>query len=188
MLFIDDNSPDGTGERLDNLATQDARINVLHRSGKLGIGSAHLAAINFAYTNSVSVLVTMDADLTHSPEHIPTLLKLLSSADVVVASRFIDNGGLSDWNLKRRAMTLLGHLLTRVLLQIPYDSSGAFRAYRISNIPIELFGLVKSIGYSFFFESIKILDMNKTRITEFPVVLPAAVRNIILPEHSKIKK
>ena len=121
LLFIDDNSPDGTGERLDNLATQDARINVLHRSGKLGIGSAHLAAINFAYTNSVSVLVTMDADLTHSPEHIPTLLKLLSSADVVVASRFIDNGGLSDWNLKRRAMTLLGHLLTRVLLQIPYD-------------------------------------------------------------------
>ena len=182
LLFIDDNSPDGTGERLDHLATQDARINVLHRSGKLGIGSAHLAAINFAYTNSVGVLVTMDADLTHSPEHIPTLLKLLSSTDVVVASRFIDNGGLSDWNLKRRAMTLLGHLLTRVLLQIPYDSSGAFRAYRISNIPIELFGLVKSIGYSFFFESIKILDMNKTRITEFPVVLPARTYG-----HSKMR-
>ena len=154
----------------------------MHRSGKLGIGSAHLAAINFAYTNSVSVLVTMDADLTHSPEHIPTLLKLLSSTDVVVASRFGDNGGLSDWNLKRRAMTLLGHLLTRVLLQIPYDSSGAFRAYRISNIPIELCGLVKSIGYSFFFESIKILDMNKTRITEFPVVLPARTYG-----HSKMR-
>lgn len=182
LLFIDDNSPDGTGERLNHLSKQDGRIRVIHRSGKLGIGSAHHAAIEYAYKNSIDVLVTMDADLTHSPEHIPKLLALLSSAEVVIASRFIESGGLSDWNFKRKVMTKLGHILTKILLQIPYDSSGAFRAYRISKIPVQLFSLIQSNGYSFFFESIKILEMNKTRITEMPIVLPSRTYG-----HSKMK-
>ncbi len=173
LLFIDDNSPDGTGERLDHLSSLDKRISVIHRSGKLGIGSAHQAAISYAYKNSAEILVTMDADLTHSPEHIPALINLLSSADVVIASRFMEHGGLTDWNLGRKAMTKLGHLLTQTLLRLPYDASGAFRIYNLSNIPFECFSLVKSEGYSFFFESLKILEMNNTRIVEHPVVLPS---------------
>jgi dolichol-phosphate mannosyltransferase len=148
----------------------------------LGIGSAHRAAIEFAYKNSIDVLVTLDADLTHSPEHIPQLLELLSSAEVVIASRFIGNGGLSDWNFNRKVTTHLGHLLTKILLQVPYDSSGAFRAYRISKIPVVLLSIIQSSGYSFFFESIKILEMNKIRITEMPVVLPSRTYG-----HSKMK-
>ena len=173
LLFIDDNSPDGTGERLDQLSSLDKRISVIHRSGKLGVGSAHQAAISYAYQNSAEILVTMDADLTHSPEHIPALINLLSSADVVIASRFMEYGGLADWNLGRKAMTKLGHLLTQTLLRLPYDASGAFRIYNLSNIPFECFNLVKSEGYSFFFESLKILEMNNTRIVEHPVVLPS---------------
>jgi len=173
LLFIDDNSPDGTGERLDHLSRLDKRISVLHRSGKLGIGSAHQVAIAYAYQNSVEILVTMDADLTHSPEHIPALINLLSSADVVIASRFMESGGLADWNLGRKAMTQLGHLLTKTLLRLPYDASGAFRIYNLSHIPVECFRLVQSEGYSFFFESLKILEMNNTRIVEHPVVLPS---------------
>ena len=182
LLFIDDNSPDGTGQRLNHLSKQDNRISVIHRREKLGIGSAHRAAIEFAYKNSIDVLVTLDADLTHSPEHIPQLLELLSSAEVVIASRFIGNGGLSDWNFNRKVTTHLGHLLTKILLQVPYDSSGAFRAYRISKIPVMLFSIIQSSGYSFFFESIKILEMNKIRITEMPVVLPSRTYG-----HSKMK-
>lgn len=173
LLFIDDNSPDGTGERLDHLSSLDKRISVLHRSGKLGIGSAHQVAISYAYQNSVEVLVTMDADLTHSPEHIPALMNMLGSADVVIASRFMENGGLADWNLGRKAMTQLGHLLTKTLLRLPYDASGAYRIYNLSHIPVECFRLVQSEGYSFFFESLKILRMNNTRIVEHPVVLPS---------------
>lgn len=173
LLFIDDNSPDGTGERLDQLSKLDKRISVIHRSGKLGIGSAHQAAIAYAYQNSIEVLITMDADLTHSPEHIPTLLNLLDSADVVIASRFVGSGGLSDWNLGRKAMTILGHLLTRKLLRLPYDASGAFRIYNLSNISSKCFDIVRSDGYSFFFESLKILDLNQIRIIEHPVVLPS---------------
>ena len=172
LLFIDDNSPDGTGERLDHLSNLDKRISVIHRSGKLGIGSAHQAAITYAYQNSAKILVTMDADLTHSPEHIPALMNLLRSADVVIASRFMEHGGLADWNISRKAMTKLGHLLTQTLLRLPYDASGAFRIYNLSHIPVECFGLVQSDGYSFFFESLKILEMNETRIVEHPVVLP----------------
>jgi dolichol-phosphate mannosyltransferase len=182
LLFIDDNSPDGTGQRLRHLSKLDNRISVIHRSDKLGIGSAHLVAIEYAYKNSIDVLVTMDADLTHSPEHIPQLLELLRSAEVVIASRFMGNGGLSDWNFTRKLTTHLGHLLTRILLQIPYDSSGAFRAYRISKIPVMLFSLIQSNGYSFFFESTKILEINRTRITEMPVVLPSRTYG-----HSKMK-
>jgi dolichol-phosphate mannosyltransferase len=182
ILFVDDNSPDGTGERLDQLAKNDKRITVIHRSGKLGIGSAHQTAIAYAYQSGIEVLVTMDADLTHSPEHIPQLIDLLELADVVIASRFLDSGGLSDWNFRRKAMTQLGHLLTRTLLRMPYDASGAFRVYNLGKIPSESFSFIQSTGYSFFFESLKILEMNNAKIVEHPVVLPSRTYG-----HSKMK-
>lgn len=182
ILFVDDNSPDGTGQRLDQLAKIDKRISVIHRAGKLGIGSAHQTAIAYAYQSGTEVLVTMDADLTHSPEHIPQLINLMESADVVIASRFLDSGGLSDWNFRRKAMTQLGHLLTRILLRMPYDASGAFRVYNLGKIPSECFNIMQSTGYSFFFESLKILEMNNAKIVEHPIVLPSRTYG-----HSKMK-
>ena len=89
ILFVDDNSPDGTGKILDELASTDPTVQVLHREGKLGIGSAHLAGIEWAYQHGTRVLVTMDADCTHSPEEVSLFIDASEKAAVVVGSRFI---------------------------------------------------------------------------------------------------
>jgi dolichol-phosphate mannosyltransferase len=172
LLFIDDNSPDGTGRILDKLALTDSQILVTHRPRKMGIGSAHLHAIFKAYSENYAILVTLDADLTHSPENINNMILSLNSADVATSSRFLNRSDLDGWNLRRKATTHLGHLLTKVLLGLPYDSSSGFRAYNLANIPERCFELVRNSGYSFFFESLKILDLNKVAIVDVPMNLP----------------
>jgi len=182
LLFIDDNSPDGTGAILEAFANQDQKIAVIHRPGKLGVGSAHLEGLRYAYKAGMSIVITLDADLTHSPENIHGMIEALENADVATASRFHHDGGLDGWNFTRKVMTHAGHTLTRVLLGLPYDASSAFRAYRLTTIPQGCFDLVRTSGYSFFYESLKILSMNEISIIDVPVVLPARTYG-----HSKMK-
>lgn len=172
LLFMDDNSPDGTGEILDRLAMADPRLRVRHRTGKLGIGSAHKQAIAWAAEQKYPVLITMDCDLTHSPEHIPAFIRHGETADVVLGSRFISAESLADWNLFRKFLTHLGHFLTRHVLRVPYDATGAFRLYRLDRIRPELFALVESDSYAFFFESLYVLCHAGARIHEVPIALP----------------
>lgn len=173
VLFIDDDSPDGTGPLLDALCEGYARLSVIHRIGKRGIGGAHLEGIAAAYAGGYQRLVTLDCDFSHSPEDIPAFLEASDSADVVVGSRWTALDSLPGWNLFRRMMTGAGHFLTRAVLGMPYDATGAFRAYRLDHIPEALFSLVQSRSYSFFFESLFILHQNGFRIEEIPIVLPA---------------
>ena len=173
VLFMDDNSPDGTGELLEGLKSRFPRLVVHHCREKLGIGSAHAEAVQWAYDNGYHLLVTMDCDFTHSPADIPRLIGAAEKHDVVVGSRWAQPGSLPGWNLYRRSMTLFGHLLTRTLLGIPQDATGAFRAYRLDRIHRGVFRLVRSRGYSFFFESLFVLRKNGSSIGEVPIVLPA---------------
>ncbi|MBI4346111.1 MAG: glycosyltransferase [Elusimicrobia bacterium] len=173
VLFCDDASPDGTGELLDRLAKEHPRLHVLHRKGKEGIGTAHQAGIAWAYDRGYELLVTMDADFTHPPSFIPRFLERAGETDVVVGSRYLQKDSLDEWNLFRWSLTKLGHFLTVVCLGLPYDATGAFRAYRLDRIPRRLFGLVRSPGYSFFFESLYALHSNRFKIVEVPIVLPA---------------
>ena len=172
MLFVDDNSLDGTGAILDELANSVAQIQVIHRPGKLGIGSAHLDGIMWAYSHGYTHLVTMDCDFTHSPENIRDLMDYSDEYDVIVGSRYILDGSLDGWNIWRKFLTRMGHILTTTLLRMPYDATGAFRLYRLDHIPKDVFELVASKGYSFFFESLTILNINKYKIKEIPIVLP----------------
>lgn len=173
VLFLDDASPDGTGALLDSLAERYPRLTVIHRSRKLGIGSAHQEGIAYAYEHGYSTLVTMDADHTHKPEDIPRLIAASPGYDVVVGSRYLNAGSLPGWNVFRRALTNVGHQLTKKLLGIPGDASGALRLYHIARIRREVFALVRSRSYSFFFESLFMLAQNGYRIREIPIVLPA---------------
>jgi dolichol-phosphate mannosyltransferase len=182
ILFIDDNSPDGTGALLEQLATENPRIHVVHRSGKLGIGTAHQDGIRWAYDHAYRLLVTMDCDFTHSPALIPEFLGEASRCDVVVGSRYLKKGSLRDWNFTRRVLTRTGHLLTTRLLRLPHDATGAFRVYRLDRIPSGLFSLVHSIGYSFFFESLYVLNSNGFNIREVAIDLPARTYG-----HSKMR-
>ena len=173
VLFVDDNSPDGTGALLDAMCADYPRLSVRHRAGKEGIGSAHLDGIAAAYAGGYERLVTLDCDFSHSPEDIPDFLRAADDADVVVGSRWTSAKSLPGWNLFRRMMTGIGHVLTRSVLGMPYDATGAFRAYRLDRIPQRVFSLVQSRSYSFFFESLFILNKNGLRIREIPIVLPA---------------
>jgi dolichol-phosphate mannosyltransferase len=173
LLFIDDNSTDGTGDILDRIAKEQSKLYVVHRSGKLGVGSAHKDGIAYAYQKQYDILITMDADFTHSPSYITKLLERADTHDIVVTSRYMEKDSLKDWNLFRKTVTWFGHSLTRYVLGLRYDASGAFRLYNLNNINRAVFVKILSNGYSFFFESLFILNFNKYRIVETPIILSA---------------
>ena len=174
LLIVDDRSPDGTGEIADRLAAEDPAIQVIHRPGKLGIGGAHMEILHRAYAMGVTHLITMDCDFTHQPEDIPKFIELaLEGSDLVIGTRFVDPRSLKDWEPFRKMVTYLGHFLTRHLLGMPYDASGAFRLYRLERVPSRVFDLVTARGYAFFFQSLYILWLNGFSVREIPIVLPA---------------
>ncbi len=182
ILFMDDGSPDGTGDVADAIAKNDPLVSVIHRKGKMGIGSAHSEGIRWAYERGFQTLVTLDCDFTHQPDDIPQFVECSKKYDVVIGSRYLDKKSLSDWNLYRKTLTHLGHFLTRHLLKIPHDASGAFRVYRLDRITKDVFGLVVSKSYSFFFESLYILSFNGYSVHEISISLPKRTYG-----HSKMK-
>lgn len=182
IMFLDDNSPDGTGQVLDELARSSPNLSVIHRTGKLGIGTAHVTGINWAYDRGYRILITMDSDFTHSPSDISRFLAESEQADIVVGSRYMRDTSLGTWNLFRKSLTRLGHFLTKLFLRMPYDATGAFRLYRLDLLPRYWLKAVHSHGYSFFFESLFILHFNKFRIREVAIDLPTRVYG-----HSKMR-
>lgn len=172
ILWLDDNSPDGTGGILDEMASADGKMRVIHRAGKEGIGSAHMEGINYAYEKSYDVLITMDCDFTHDPADVPEFLSASEGVDIAVGSRYLRDNSLEGWSAYRKILTNLGHFLTRHLLGMPYDATGAFRLYVLKGIDREIFRKVRSRGYSFFFESLFALMTNGLRIKELPIALP----------------
>jgi dolichol-phosphate mannosyltransferase len=176
VLFMDDDSPDGTGVILDDLARRHPTVRVIHREGKQGIGTAHRAGIAWAYDHGYDLLVTLDADFSHSPSDVPRLLAARADdVEVVVGSRYLRRGSLPGWNVYRRTLTTLGHALTATMLGMPYDASGALRLYDLRRIPRAVFSLVTATSYAFFAESLFVLHLDGARIREIPIVLPARV-------------
>ncbi len=173
LLFMDDHSPDGTGEILDALAREQPRLKVAHRSGKLGIGSAHQDAIARAYVQDYETLITMDCDFTHSPSYIRDFISAAEDVDVVIGSRYMRRDSLDEWNTFRLTLTRTGHILTRLFLGIPFDATGGYRLYRLNRIDKHVFDSVESTGYSFFFESLYLLFRDGRKIKEIPITLPA---------------
>ncbi|MCX7991071.1 MAG: polyprenol monophosphomannose synthase [Proteobacteria bacterium] len=171
LLVADDNSPDGTGEILEKLRKIFPKLIVVHREKKLGIGNAHKFGISYAYEKGYEYLLTMDCDFTHSPSDIPLFLEN-SEYDIVIGTRYTKEDSLKDWNIYRRFLTKLGHFLTKYLLGMDYDATGAFRLYNLKKIDKKVFDKVRSDGYSFFFESLFFLNLNGYKIKEIPIVLP----------------
>jgi len=173
ILFLDDNSPDGTGKLIDKIIHRDEKAFVIHRKGKSGIGCAHQDGIRWAYEKEYQFLITMDCDFSHSPAYIADFMRYAPEYDVVVGSRYMQEKSLLGWSKFRKALTTLGHFLTKKLLRMPYDATGAFRCYALKRIPQSLFGLIQSKGYSFFFESLYVLSLNHYSVKEFSINLPA---------------
>ena len=150
VLVLDDNSPDGTGAVADGLAADDVQVHVLHRLAKEGLGAAYLAGFAWALDHDYDVLVEMDADGSHQPEQLPTLLAAMAGADVVLGSRWVPGGSVVNWPLHRKALSLGGNVYTRVLLGMPIgDATGGYRAYRASALRSMDLHDVASQGYCF---------------------------------------
>jgi dolichol-phosphate mannosyltransferase len=150
VLIADDNSPDGTGAIADELAASDDQIHVLHRAGKEGLGAAYLEGFGWARDAGYDAVVEMDADGSHAPEELPTLLDALIDADAVLGSRWVPGGKVLNWPLSRHLISRTGNLYTRLALRMPFkDATGGYRVYRMKALDAMDLGGVASQGYCF---------------------------------------
>ncbi len=171
VLVSDDNSPDGTGTLADELAAADHRVNVLHRHGKLGLGTAILAAMRYAMEHDYDLLVNMDADFSHHPRYLPALLEGMKRYDVMIGSRYIAGGGSANWPLSRRLMSRAVNTAVRLLMRIPArDTSGGYRCYRVAKLRQTDLDHLLSRGYSFQQEVLYRCRRAGCRIGETPII------------------
>lgn len=170
ILFCDDNSPDGTGALIDELVTKDSRVHVIHRPGKMGLGTATIEGFNYARKHNYDYLITMDADFTHDPSFIPNLIEKKDHADIVIGSRYIAGGKMEGWNKIRLPFTYFWRSMIKYGLGMPYDCTGAFRIYRVTILKPEIYTKLTSKGFSFGMEALYRLQQNGARIIEIPIL------------------
>jgi dolichol-phosphate mannosyltransferase len=171
ILVVDDNSPDGTAALVNGMAEQDPRIRLLLRPGKLGLGTATLAAMRFAMRDDYDLLVNMDADFSHHPRHLPALLAGMDRHDVMIGSRYVPGGGTVGWPLSRWLISRSVNAMVRFLFRFrARDLSGAFRCYRVSKLREASLERVLSRGYSFQQEVLYRCKRAGCRIGETPIV------------------
>jgi dolichol-phosphate mannosyltransferase len=187
ILVIDDHSPDGTGDWCDRRAAVDDRFHVLHRAGKLGLGTATLAAMQYAIDHGYEWMLNMDADFSHHPRHLPAMLAAMQrsgpdAVDVIIGSRYVAGGGIEGWPWRRHWMSRSVNGYARWLLGLsPRDCSGAFRGYRTALLQRLDFAAIRSRGYSFQEEILWLLKRQGARFAETPIVFADRTKG-----HSKI--
>jgi dolichol-phosphate mannosyltransferase len=171
VLVVDDNSPDGTGQIADEMAAADPRIHVLHRAGKLGLGTAILAAMRYAVDHGYDYQINMDADFSHHPRYLPAIVAGMDRHDVMIGSRYVPGGGTVAWPVSRQLMSWGINLLVRFLFRIAaHDCSGAYRCYRVSRLQDAHLEQMVSRGYSFQQEVLYRCRKAHCRIGETPIV------------------
>lgn len=172
VLFVDDNSPDGTGAILDELAAANPRIHVLHRAGKLGLGTAYIAGFRWGLQRAYDYLFEMDADGSHDPKYLPQMLALAQDgADVVVGSRNIPGGGTVNWGLGRKLLSKGGSFYARTILGIDVrDVTAGFICWRRHVLEALDLDRIDSNGYSFQIEMKYRALQRGFRIVETPIV------------------
>ncbi len=150
ILIVDDNSPDGTGGIADQWVSENPGIHVMHRLGKGGLGAAYLAGFAWGLQQGFDVLVEMDADGSHQPEQLPSLLAALEYSDLVLGSRWVKGGGTENWSKNRELLSKGGNYYTKVMLGIDIDdSTGGYRAFKASALRSLDLHEVASQGYCF---------------------------------------
>lgn len=150
VLVVDDQSPDGTGVLADKLAEDDAQVHVLHRTAKEGLGAAYLDGFRVALEREYDVIGEMDADGSHLPEQLPRLISALAGADLVLGSRWVPGGSVTNWPRFRQSLSRGGNAYTRLMLGIPVrDATGGFRLFRRTTLEALDLHTVDSTGYCF---------------------------------------
>jgi dolichol-phosphate mannosyltransferase len=172
VLVVDDGSPDGTGRLADALAAADGRVQVRHRPAKQGLGRAYLDGFRLALDGGAEQVIQMDADFSHDPAVLPSLLAPIESdaADLVIGSRYTSGGGVLDWGIGRRVVSRGGSLFARIVLNLPADDlTGGFKAWRASTLASIAFDGVHAGGYVFQIEMTFRANRSGAHIREVPI-------------------
>jgi len=173
VLVVDDNSPDGTGDLADAWTEKEPeRVHVIHRPGKLGLGTAYIAGFNKALDElNAKRIMTMDADFSHNPRYIPSMVEMSRSKHVVIGSRYVPGGGQADCTWKRVMLSKIANLVAKTLLGLQAkDTTAGFRLYRrevLESIPLDQ---IFSSGYSFLVEMLFMCQRRGWQIGEVPIV------------------
>lgn len=171
IIVVDDNSPDGTGQIVDELAAIDARVQPIHRPAKLGLGTAHIAGMQYALAHQYEPILTMDADFSHAPRFLPAILQATKKFDVVIGSRYVPGGGTLHCTLPRRALSRGANLFTHTMLGLQAgDTTAGFRAYRRAVLESIALDKIVSNGYSFLIEMLYRCQERGWQVGEVPIV------------------
>jgi len=169
ILFVDDNSPDGTGDRIEELIKANSRIHCLHRTKKEGLGRAYVAGFQKAIELGAEKIVQMDCDFSHDPKDVPRLIA--EDADLVIGSRYVKGGDTPGWPFKRRLISRAGGIFIRVVTGMPLrDPTGGFKCWKVSTLKKIDFASVASAGYSFQLEMNHRTWKAGCSIREIPIV------------------
>lgn len=171
VLVVDDNSPDGTGKLADELAAENERISVLHRPGKLGLGSAYVAGFKYAVQQDVDCVFEMDADFSHDPAMIPRFIEQIASCDVVIGSRYISGINVVNWPMSRLLLSYFANIYTRLVTGMTIrDTTSGYKCFRrevLENIDLDD---VRSDGYAFQIEMNFRCWRKGYRMREIPII------------------
>jgi dolichol-phosphate mannosyltransferase len=170
VLVVDDNSPDGTGELADRLASELDYVDVLHRERKEGLGPAYLAGFRRALADGADLVLEMDCDFSHDPNDVPRLIAAVESADLALGSRYVDGGAVRNWGVVRRFVSGGGSWYARVLLGAPvHDLTGGFKCYRRRVLETIDLDAIDSKGYAFQIETTYRALRAGFRVVEIPI-------------------
>ena len=171
ILVVDDNSPDGTGKIADRLAEESENVNVLHRPLKEGLGPAYIAGFRRALAADAGLVLEMDSDFSHDPAFLPRLLEGAERADLVIGSRYVAGGGVSDWGIARRAISRGGSAYARLVLGVGVrDLTGGFKCFRREVLEAIDLNSIVSHGYAFQVEMTYRVIQHGFRVLEVPIV------------------
>lgn len=171
VVVVDDNSPDGTGELVEQLARTHKAVHVIHRPGKLGLGTAYIGGFRRGFALAADRIMTMDADFSHHPSYIPRMIEMSRSFDVVIGSRYVDGGGTRYWSLPRRLLSRTANACARVVLGLHVrDCTAGFRCYRPEVLQSIGLDRIFSDGYSFLVEMVYKCEQQGYRIGELPII------------------
>jgi dolichol-phosphate mannosyltransferase len=171
VLVVDDNSPDGTGEIADRLAGSNESVRVLHRARKEGLGPAYLAGFHVALDAGAQRIIEMDADFSHDPAYLPRLIGAAENADLVIGSRYVPGGGVTEWGAMRRFISRGGSAYARVALGLPIrDLTGGFKCFRREVLEAINLDTIEARGYAFQVETTYRAIKAGFRVVEIPIV------------------
>lgn len=171
VLIVDDNSPDGTGEIVENMATKNSRVHVIHRAGKLGLGSAYREGFKYALGEGANYIIEMDADFSHDPGMLPVFLQKIKEYDLVIGSRYLNGVSVVNWPIRRLILSYCASVYTRMITGLKIsDCTGGFKCFRRAVLESIDLDTIKSDGYSFQIEMNYRCVEQGFRVGEIPII------------------